>query len=228
MTTRALQERPARGGGALLPWPQRGPERKGGTTGQKWSTATEIRGPVAATSLDPCRGWRRRWLDDGGICGEAGGSAGGGAGGHAWLRCGLGRRRLGLETLTAPLICSRLGLWLGRATAQPAGPLAGPGTAQAAGPGDRTGCWSRRQGRPVGPAAHQNGHQAPLARRARTGQMDQAAAPACRQRRGPWQCKPSGPDHEAMHPGPVALFLLLISFRNFQQYILQSIDISLC
>jgi hypothetical protein len=27
---------------------------------------TEIRGPVAVTSIDPCRGRRRRWLDDGG------------------------------------------------------------------------------------------------------------------------------------------------------------------
>jgi hypothetical protein len=94
--------------------------------------------------------------------------------------------------------------------------------------GGRTGCWARRQGRPVGPPAQHAAYQAPLARRARTGQMGQAAATACRQPRGPRRCQPPGPVHEAMILGPVALFLLFISFTNFQPFIFQSIDISLC
>jgi hypothetical protein len=125
-----------------------------------------------------------------------------------------------LETLTAPLICSRLGLWLGQAPRRRMGLWLGRATAPAAGPGGKASLLDRLRIKAA--------NQAPLARRARTGQMGQVAAPACRQRRGLWRCKPSGPDHEAMHPGPIALFILLISFRNFQQFIFKSIDISLC
>jgi hypothetical protein len=144
-----------------------GGSRTGSAGGHAWLLAAH-RGPVAAPSsiyagrqlpvLDEQEeGWIYYRETAGGLGQQGGGgtrgSKSGGAAGLPWLRCGLGRRRLGLVTLTAPLICSRLGLWLGRATAQAAGPLAGLG--------DRTGCWARWQGRPVGPAAHQSGLPGP-------------------------------------------------------------------
>jgi hypothetical protein len=194
------------GRGARLPLPEQ--HRRGlGGAGSTSSTATEVREPAAAPIFDLRRTSTSggRWTSGrgGSTTRKASGGCGRRGGGRIRRRKNRQRRRpcrgsCGWEAavrVSNPNCPSYM---------QPTGPLAdgprlGQATAPAAGPcgkaGLFTGCASR--GLP-GPAGQARPH----------GPDGQAAATACRQPRGPWRCQPPRPGHEAMNPGPVALFLL--------------------
>jgi hypothetical protein len=125
-----------------------------------------------------------------------------------------GRRRLGFPTLTTAFYMPSAGL---------------PGVRAKDGSSDRAGLlasWARRPHRSVGlPCAkghwarrRRTGCQATSSPGARTGEMGQAAELA----------GPVGMRLCLLGPSIYFLSLLFISFRNFQQFIFRSIDISLC
>jgi hypothetical protein len=144
---------------------------------------------------------------------EAVGTADEGTGGAAGLAAAAagGRLRLGLKTLTAPSYIAVA--WAERAM-QATAPVAGPG--RRAGLLDRH---ARRKGRQALTGCA--GLSRPRAPRASWAGRRQRPADRQAGRGGSLLGR-------AMPPACSFLFLLFISFTNFQQFIFQSIDISLC
>jgi hypothetical protein len=214
-----------RGRGARLPPPEHhrrgwGSRRLGLVNGDRGAGAAG--GPHPRTASELMLWWQDGWWRGGSDSGrgpaaldgeEAVGTGGEGTGGAADLAAAAvgGRLLLGLKTLTAP---SYIAAARAERARQAAAPVAGLGRraslldrhARRKGRQALTGCAGLS--RPRAPRASWAGRrQRPADRQAGRGGslLGRAMPPACS-----------------------FLFLLFISFTNFQQFIFQSIDISLC